>query len=214
MESFQDVANYVAWYQTERGQLIDQLQQTCLWALYQPVSGTMVIDIGCGPGQYSRHLVDQGVRVVGVDASRAMIEHARSQDDHALYRQMDMHELDYDDDLFDGAISTFAIEFSSDPSLMIQEARRVVKPGGDIVIGFIQKGSAYADEYIEKGKQGHLIYSQATFYSVEDICAHYPEEVVAVSDCLYFGPNDPVTDQKPENITPGVVFVHWRKAID
>lgn len=36
-----------------------------------------VVDVGCGPGHVAGHLADRGCAVVGVDPSRAMLDHAR-----------------------------------------------------------------------------------------------------------------------------------------
>lgn len=40
--------------------------------------GDRVLDLGCGPGVYAHRLARRGVRVLGLDASRRSIEHARA----------------------------------------------------------------------------------------------------------------------------------------
>ena len=49
-------------------------------ALVEPVRarGGVVVELGCGSGLLTRHLVDAGHRVIGTDASPAMLELARN----------------------------------------------------------------------------------------------------------------------------------------
>jgi SAM-dependent methyltransferase len=47
-------------------------------ALLEPIRGGVVIEIGCGSGLLTRHLVEAGHRVIATDASPAMLELARS----------------------------------------------------------------------------------------------------------------------------------------
>lgn len=51
------------------------------WPLLEKVLGSgpsrRVLDLGCGPGEHSRKLADEGFEVVGIDASEAMLEKAR-----------------------------------------------------------------------------------------------------------------------------------------
>ncbi|MFD0559013.1 methyltransferase family protein [Stackebrandtia endophytica] len=41
-------------------------------------SGSRLLDLGCGPGLYANRIASRGIEVVGVDASRRSISHARS----------------------------------------------------------------------------------------------------------------------------------------
>lgn len=214
MSLFDKVADrYDAWYETERGRVILELELESALRIYRPVPGDLVIDIGCGSGIFSRRWVELGARLVGIDQSREMIAIARSQDDQSIYRVMDMHTLDYPDDYFDAAVSSFALEFTTDPEAVLTEARRVVKPGGSIVFGTISSEGPYGRAYIERGRQGHPIYQQASFHSLEDIRQIYPEEVKAVSECLYFGPEDEVRQDCPKGESPSVFFIHWIKSM-
>ncbi len=58
--------------------------------------GEKVIDIGCGPGQYTRVFAENGLEAVGVDYSSEMIKRAFSLSinfDSIKYQQCDMREL-------------------------------------------------------------------------------------------------------------------------
>ena len=46
-------------------------------ALLEPARGGLVVEIGCGSGLLTRHLVDAGPRVMATDASPAMLDLAR-----------------------------------------------------------------------------------------------------------------------------------------
>lgn len=56
-----------------------------------------------------------------------------------------------------------------DPAQVIQEASRVLVPEGGLVLGLILRGSPWAEYYARKGKEGHPIYSQARFFSREEV---------------------------------------------
>jgi cyclopropane fatty-acyl-phospholipid synthase-like methyltransferase len=57
-------------------------------------AGAEVLDIGCGTGQpIARWLVQQGLRVTGVDSSAAMLAHARRLQPDQLWVQADMRQL-------------------------------------------------------------------------------------------------------------------------
>lgn len=203
--------SYQAWYEADRGRAIDQLESECALSLYRPGTGDLVIDIGCGTGNFSRKLIDLGARIVGIDASQLMLDQAMQQDDQSIYRVMDMHELDYPDHYFDAAVSAFALEFTDRAEQVIQEAFRVVKPGGHILMGTIARDSAYGQYYIQRGREGHPLFENAHFYSLEELLQVNPEQVVDYAQCIGFGPDDPVIPDCPPDVVPGVFFIHWIK---
>ena len=61
-----------------------------LLALLEPVRarGRVVLELGCGSGVVTRHLMDAGHRVIATDASRAMLELAREHAPGADIRQL------------------------------------------------------------------------------------------------------------------------------
>jgi SAM-dependent methyltransferase len=62
--------------------------------LLAPVKGGLVLELGCGAGALSRHLLAAGHRVIATDASAAMVERARA----ALGADVDLRQLTLPDD--------------------------------------------------------------------------------------------------------------------
>lgn len=69
-----------------------------------------VLDAGSGTGvPVSRHLVEAGFEVVGIDLSETMVKVARENVPAATFRQMNMTAIDFPPESFDGVISTYAV---------------------------------------------------------------------------------------------------------
>jgi len=102
-----------------------------------------VLDIGCGTGvltrQIARCLTSPGACVVGLDAAPKMIDVARRHAKDLPRLRFDVgvaERLDYPDASFDCAVSTFFFHHI-DAELKrksLAELRRVIKPGGTLVI--------------------------------------------------------------------------------
>jgi ubiquinone/menaquinone biosynthesis C-methylase UbiE len=98
------------------------------------------LDLGCGTGWAVRYvarlLAGKGI-FVGVDLSIGMIEKARANAagmQHVTFHQANADDLPFEDNLFDTVICSNSFHHYSKPILALQEARRVLKPGGQIHI--------------------------------------------------------------------------------
>src|SRR5688572_30222331 len=60
-------------------------------------AGARVLDIGCGPGQFSQYLMDRGFIVEGIDTSEEMLRIAREKVPDGSFSHMDMRRLQYPD---------------------------------------------------------------------------------------------------------------------
>lgn len=101
--------------------------------------GDRVIDVGCGPGNYTRSLAQQtgdGL-VVGIDASEAMVAAAarRGGGENLAYVRGDGSALPFADGQFDGACCVGVIHLIEDPMAALDEIVRVLSPGGRLAIG-------------------------------------------------------------------------------
>jgi SAM-dependent methyltransferase len=131
-------------YQAEHGEYLGDVR--FLWCpegvyedeagLLGAISGREVLEIGCGAGQCSRWLVDQGAHAVAFDLSARQLQHARRLDEQlgrpALRLvQADATALPFADASFDVACSAFgAVPFVADSALLMREVARVLRPGG------------------------------------------------------------------------------------
>ena len=100
------------------------------------VAGKRVLDAACGPGLYARELLARGARVTGFDQSPRMIEICREQVPGGEFRVHDLGDpLDWlPDASVDLALCALAIEYVDDRAGALRELRRVLRPGGALVL--------------------------------------------------------------------------------
>lgn len=94
-------------------------------------AGSLVLDIAAGTGDLCRVLDRGGLRPVGVDLSLGMLAHARTT---APLVQADALALPFDSGGADGLVSGFALRNFVDLAGFLDEAARVVRPGGRIAL--------------------------------------------------------------------------------
>src|ERR1700692_868846 len=76
------------------------------------VPGGRVLDVACGTGVLTKALAETGAHVIGIDASEGYLEGARRHRFHPniTYEQGDIRQIRFDDDSFDAAVSTLALD--------------------------------------------------------------------------------------------------------
>lgn len=92
----------------------------------------VVLDVACGTGDLSELAVHAGARVIGVDFSGNMLRAARQRRIGAEFVQADASRLPFRSESASALVSGFALRnFVSIPAVL-QEAARVVAPGGRV----------------------------------------------------------------------------------
>lgn len=102
-----------------------------------------VLDIGCGPGNWTKYLMDKGFDVEGIDLSTEMIRIAKEKVPQGKFKLMDMRKLDYPDETFDGIMSFYSlIHIPSEQIIsVLRELFRVLKSSGVLML-VVQEGEA------------------------------------------------------------------------
>jgi ubiquinone/menaquinone biosynthesis C-methylase UbiE len=95
-----------------------------------------VADVGCGLGTATRELAERGARAIGFDASKAMVAEARRRSDGLPieFEVADVADLPLDDGTLTGYRAERLYQHLDDPPAALTEARRVLAPGGRIVL--------------------------------------------------------------------------------
>jgi ubiquinone/menaquinone biosynthesis C-methylase UbiE len=105
--------------------------------------GSAVLDIGCGMGRHAQVLKALGYRVTGLDLSEVLLAEARRNDPEGsiVWVKGDMRKLPFDSEAYEAAVNWFTsfgyFDDLQDNVRVLQEMRRVLKPGGRYLIDFL-----------------------------------------------------------------------------
>lgn len=99
-----------------------------------------VAELGCGPGRTTAHLRDLGLDVFGIDLSPAMIDLARQNHPDLTFELGSMDALDLADGKLNGIVSWYSLIHTPPQDLppYFTEFRRVIAPGGHLLLGFFE----------------------------------------------------------------------------
>lgn len=126
-------------------------------ALLKLLPPMVIADLGAGEGAFALLLAQRAQRVIAVDTSARMIEVGREQAlrqgiANVEYRQGDMEEVPIDDRMVDLVFFSQSLHHALHPERAVSEARRILRPGGRVVIldlvkhRFEEAREMYADE--------------------------------------------------------------------
>jgi len=102
-----------------------------------PARGEAVLEVGSGNGILVRELIEAvGLdgRVVGLDASEAILEMARHICPKGEFLSGDAQDLPFGDETFDAVVTAQVLCFLNDVERALSEILRVLKPGGRLVV--------------------------------------------------------------------------------
>lgn len=147
-------------------------------------------DMGCGPGQIARYLLDCGVNVIGVDLSPQMIATARALNPDIVFQIGNMLALETIPDAAWGGIAAFysIIHIPRDRlGEALREFYRVLVPRGPLLLAF-HRGSETHVERELWGKEVYLEFSFLTRSEVENPLRAAGFEVLDVIERAPYAP--------------------------
>ena len=99
--------------------------------------GRSVLEVGCGAGVDLARFAKGGAEVTGVDLAPSAIELARAnfsqQGLRGRFEVADGEHLPFPDNSFDLVYAHGVVQYTANPRQLVEECRRVVKPGGEAV---------------------------------------------------------------------------------
>jgi SAM-dependent methyltransferase len=100
-------------------------------------TGRTVLEVGCGAGVDLARFARGGALVTGVDVAQSAIDLARAnfaqQGLVGEFHVADGERLPFADDTFDLVYAHGVVQYTADPQRLVDECRRVVKPGGEAI---------------------------------------------------------------------------------
>lgn len=96
-----------------------------------------LLDVGCGPGQWTHWLSAQGVQITGIDPVPEFIELARAAYPDACYRIGRADSLGVDAGSLGGVLAWYSLIHAdeTDMTLALAEFARCLRPGGGLLLG-------------------------------------------------------------------------------
>ncbi|WP_019850103.1 bifunctional 2-polyprenyl-6-hydroxyphenol methylase/3-demethylubiquinol 3-O-methyltransferase UbiG [Desulfitobacterium sp. PCE1] len=219
-------AHYDSWYDTELGSVSDQVERHLAQSMFK-APGPKVLEIGCGTGQYTSWLLQEGYEVTAIDISGEMMDLAQKkiaalqettpQTKPVHWWHADITEILDQLETYDGIFSMTAFEFVPEPEKVLQKLFNHLKPGGCLLIGLIAGESAWSDYYEEAvRRKPDSVFARAALYTKEEISSWQIGAPAEIGECLFFPPNiqtaaEALLLEKKREGNPGFVVAKWTK---
>ena len=166
-------AAYDAWYDTPAGTANFAAEVEAL----RPLLGDLPqpwLEVGVGSGRFAAAL---GIPF-GVDPALAALQLARQRDVHVVAARGE--HLPFAAQIFGAVVLVVTLCFVTDPSAVLREARRVMRPDGGIVLAVVPRDSPLGAHYQLLGARGHPFYRTARFFDRAEVQALLAEQGLAV----------------------------------
>ncbi|MBN1435119.1 methyltransferase domain-containing protein [Candidatus Fermentibacterales bacterium] len=157
-----------------------------------PGPGAEGMEVGVGSGMFAEPL---GIGI-GVEPSPSMAERAAA-------RGIEVHpgvaeDLPFPDGRFDFVLMVTTICFVDDVAVSFREAARVLRNGGSIIVGFVDRNSELGRRYLLRRDESRF-YGEASFYSTREVLDYLEEAGFSVTDTVQaLIPGEP-----PESVLEG-----------
>lgn len=102
-----------------------------LFDRYDMKKGDLLLDLGCGRGEFLKGFYDCGLNVKGIDQSD--VAKKLNPDVEIKIANLEEFNLPYDDNTFDFVYSKSVIEHFYYPEKLFKEILRILKPGGKVI---------------------------------------------------------------------------------
>ncbi len=197
------VEAYDAWYDSREGSDVFRLEVDCLAPLVASCLSPRV-EVGVGTGRFAQAL---GVEV-GVDRARNPLVFARERGVHVV--RADAHHLPFADHRVGAVVFIMTLCFVASPRAALEEARRVLRPDGRLVVGTVDLDSAWGEAYARAAREGHRFYRHAHLRTAEELGAMLASagwEVLAWRSALREPPGTPSRSPARDGLVHGSGFV-------
>ncbi len=152
---------YLKEHEGEKLDFVDDIWVTEYSDIFDNIPRGKALDLGCGIGQFTKFMLDNGFNVVSADISAEALGRLKKAFPSVEVVQLDMSEkLPFNDGKFELVIANLSIHYFDEKTTeqLMSEIKRILKPGG-YFIGSVNSAKGF--EFI-KGKVEKL---EENYYS-------------------------------------------------
>ena len=150
-----DLVDYYDAYWEEKGDRVNRKRLDQIATYIQP--GERVLALDCGAGVMARKLADKGAEVIGVDMSHVAVAMTREKGIEAYQVDLDVEPLPFPDGSFDTVLSDSGLEHRFHVERALDEAVRVLRPGGKLVLSLPNLGHWICRLWLLRGRFPYVI---------------------------------------------------------
>ncbi len=148
---------------------------------------SLVLDLGCGPGQVGQYLAERRIRVVGLDLALQMLLVAWRRTGNRNLACGDMRSAPFGSESFSGVVAFYSIHHLPRSALgsALTEIRRILKPAGLFVVAtHLGESEVYSSEFL-----GHRIGTVGgTLYRKDELLDELQNQSFVVEDVRHRDP--------------------------
>jgi ubiquinone/menaquinone biosynthesis C-methylase UbiE len=165
----------------------------------QNITKGKLIDLGCGPGQTTRFIYENGLtNLIGADLSSEMVKVASKNSPHIKFEQVDLLDLKYLDKSFASGIAFYAIVHFDYNQLKtaLREVKRILTDNGHFLFSFhIGNKIIHLDNFLDKDVDVEFIFFEVEIvkeilvevgFEIIDIIKRQPYKTEHQSERAYF----------------------------
>ena len=156
---------YDDYYREEFGRKIDAVEKRLIGKYLYRLGTGRLLEVGCGTGHWTEYFSEKGFSVLGLDISEKMLAKAGARSiPGAGFLIGSAESLPFPGESFENVASMATLEFVDHPDRAFGEIRRVMKPGGSLLVGALNENSR-----LGRSRQDHEILKDADFFTVESL---------------------------------------------
>lgn len=141
-----------------------------------------VLEIGCGPGNITQHLLRKrpDLNILGIDLAPNMIELAKVNNPTALFEVMDCRQIGTIAQKYDAIMCGFCLPYLSKEEMtkLIKDASQLLNPDGILYLSTMEND--YSQSGFRKGSSGDEIFMH--YYRAEDLIQPLAENNFKIID--------------------------------
>jgi len=177
---------YDAWYDKPFGKSAFTLEKACIASLCKNLRHPF-LEIGVGTGRFAEALKLK----YGIDSSVGVLKFAKKRRITVIRGKGE--KLPFPDKCFGAVFIIVTLCFVDEPVKVLEEASRVLRDDGCIILGLILRESPWANFYVRKGSAGNIFYEVARFYSLNELEAMLQKtnlKITGVSSSIFEAPTE------------------------